>query len=154
MVTSILLAKPASASSTDLSTTSYTRWCSPISPLEPMYMAGRKRTASMPPRTFISSAVYSPFPLPPFFPLFCSDISFAAVSSSTFVAKWTPCGGHSWSFSGINHLGLGKAFKLLKFKPVRGNLCHLLLYHRRSCFGPGERVGFRTVYKLENRPKN
>ena len=50
-------AEPASASSTELSPTSYTRWWRPISPLEPMYIAGRRRTASMPSSTFMSSAV-------------------------------------------------------------------------------------------------
>src|SRR5436190_1485743 len=31
------------ASSTELSTTSQTKWCNPISPVEPMYIADRKR---------------------------------------------------------------------------------------------------------------
>ena len=48
--------KPASASSIELSTTSYTRWCSPGSPVEPMYIAGRLRTASRPSSTLILSA--------------------------------------------------------------------------------------------------
>jgi hypothetical protein len=39
-VTSIAEHRPASASSTELSTTSQTRWCSPRSPVEPMYMPG------------------------------------------------------------------------------------------------------------------
>src|SRR5215469_11785157 len=67
IVTSIFVAYPASASSTELSTTSYTRWCSPSSPVDPMYIAGRLQTASMPPRTLIESAVYSllVLPLPP-----------------------------------------------------------------------------------------
>src|SRR2546429_387622 len=46
------------ASSTELSTTSQTRWCKPISPVEPMYIAGRRRTASRPPRTLIDFASY------------------------------------------------------------------------------------------------
>ena len=33
-----------------LSTTSYTMWCSPAGPVDPMYMPGRLRTASSPPR--------------------------------------------------------------------------------------------------------
>ena len=44
---------PASASSTELSTTSHTMWCRPRSPVEPMYMPGRLRTASRPSRTVI-----------------------------------------------------------------------------------------------------
>src|ERR1700735_1672003 len=50
--------KPAMASSTELSTTSQTRWCRPSSPVEPMYMAGRLRTASMPPKTLMDVASY------------------------------------------------------------------------------------------------
>src|SRR6266446_4652972 len=57
-VTLISSAKPAIASSTELSTTSQTRWCKPISPVEPMYIAGRRRTASRPPRTLIDFASY------------------------------------------------------------------------------------------------
>src|SRR5712664_2760582 len=57
-VTLISSAKPAIASSTELSTTSQTRWCKPISPVEPMYIAGRKRTASSPPRTLMDFASY------------------------------------------------------------------------------------------------
>src|SRR5207253_9571374 len=57
-VTLISSEKPARASSTELSTTSQTRWCKPISPVEPMYMAGRSRTASKPPRTLIDFASY------------------------------------------------------------------------------------------------
>src|SRR5262249_21244893 len=48
-------------SSTELSTTSYTIWCSPVpSSVSPMYIPGRFRTASSPFRTVIFSAVYSP----------------------------------------------------------------------------------------------
>ena len=47
-VTSIRLAKPAAASSTALSMSSHTRWCSPSGPVPPMYMPGRFRTASRP----------------------------------------------------------------------------------------------------------
>ncbi len=46
----------AIASSTALSTTSHTRWCRPRSPVDPMYMPGRLRTASRPSRTLIDSA--------------------------------------------------------------------------------------------------
>src|ERR1700677_2052417 len=58
--------KPAMASSTELSTTSHTRWCNPISPVEPMYIAGRLRTASSPPKTLIEVASYlCPAAFPP-----------------------------------------------------------------------------------------
>src|ERR1700730_12541885 len=57
-VTLISSQKPAIASSTELSTTSQTRWCRPSSPVEPMYIAGRLRTASIPPRTLIEVASY------------------------------------------------------------------------------------------------
>ena len=59
MVTSMRLAYPARASSTELSTTSYTRWCRPRSVVEPIYIPGRLRTASSPSRTVMSDAPYS-----------------------------------------------------------------------------------------------
>src|SRR4026209_2659910 len=46
------------ASSIELSTTSHTRWCRPRVSVEPMYIEGRRRTASSPPRTWMLSAVY------------------------------------------------------------------------------------------------
>src|SRR5665647_1750593 len=55
-VTSMCSACPASASSIELSTTSQTRWCRPRSPVEPMYILGRLRTASRPSRTVIALA--------------------------------------------------------------------------------------------------
>ena len=55
--TSTRVAWPAIASSTALSTTSHIRWCSPRSPVEPMYMPGRLRTASRPSRTVIDDAL-------------------------------------------------------------------------------------------------
>ena len=57
---------PAIASSMELSTTSYTRWCSPLVPVSPMYIAGRLRTASRPLSTWMPSAVYSFAPLAAF----------------------------------------------------------------------------------------
>ena len=56
-VTVIVSQCPASASSTALSTTSHTMWCRPRSPVEPMYMPGRLRTASRPSRTVIDDAL-------------------------------------------------------------------------------------------------
>ena len=59
--------KPAIASSTELSTTSLTRWCRPRSPVEPMYIPGRLRTASRPSSTVMDPESYSvgraPLPL-------------------------------------------------------------------------------------------
>ena len=46
------------ASSTELSTTSHTRWCSPVGPVEPMYIPGRLRTASSPSRMVMSASPY------------------------------------------------------------------------------------------------
>src|SRR5919202_3103681 len=46
------------ASSTELSTTSHTRWWRPLRPVEPMYMPGRLRTGSSPSRTVMSLAPY------------------------------------------------------------------------------------------------
>src|SRR5580658_10890111 len=46
------------ASSTELSTTSQTRWWRPLGPVEPMYMPGRCRTGSRPSRTVMSSDSY------------------------------------------------------------------------------------------------
>src|SRR5690348_9785360 len=57
-VTSTRSHSPASASSTALSTTSHTRWCSPVSPVDPIYMAGRLRTASRSRRTLMLPASY------------------------------------------------------------------------------------------------
>ncbi len=48
---------PAMASSTELSTSSRMRWCSPEGPVEPMYMPGRTLTGSRPSRTVMSLAV-------------------------------------------------------------------------------------------------
>ncbi|OPZ49222.1 MAG: hypothetical protein BWY91_03117 [bacterium ADurb.BinA028] len=62
-VTSIVSAYPASASSTALSTISHTRWCRPRSPVDPMYMPGRLRTASSPSRTVIAEASYAVSPV-------------------------------------------------------------------------------------------
>ena len=56
IVTWISSQYPASASSMELSTTSYTRWCRPSGPVDPMYIAGRFRTASRPSSTLILSA--------------------------------------------------------------------------------------------------
>src|SRR5215471_3370306 len=60
IVTVISSQKPASASSTALSTTSNTMWCRPVpSEVSPMYMPGRLRTASRPFRTLIESDPYA-----------------------------------------------------------------------------------------------
>ena len=56
IVTLMVSQNPARASSMALSTTSYTRWCRPGAPVDPMYMAGRFRTASRPSSTLILSA--------------------------------------------------------------------------------------------------
>src|SRR5438067_10854244 len=58
MTTSAESQWPAIASSTELSTTSYTRWWRPRGPVEPMYMPGRLRTASSPSSTWMSLASY------------------------------------------------------------------------------------------------
>src|SRR5450759_2207900 len=58
MAMSIFVQYPARASSTELSTTSYTRWCRPLGPVDPMYMLGRLRTASSPSRTWMSLPEY------------------------------------------------------------------------------------------------
>src|SRR5664279_3242344 len=58
-VTSMRSQWPASASSTELSTTSWTRWCRPRSDVDPMYMPGRLRTASRPSSTWMELPVYS-----------------------------------------------------------------------------------------------
>src|SRR5438876_360990 len=57
-VTSLRVASPAMASSTELSTTSQMRWCRPLGPVDPMYMPGRLRTGSRPSRTVMSLAPY------------------------------------------------------------------------------------------------
>src|SRR5688572_16258848 len=60
MRTWIALQWPAIASSMELSTISKTRWWSPRSVTSPMYIAGRRRTASSPSRTLIEEASYAP----------------------------------------------------------------------------------------------
>ena len=57
--TSMCVAWPAIASSMELSTTSHTRWWRPRTSVEPMYMPGRRRTASRPSRTWMESAPYA-----------------------------------------------------------------------------------------------
>ena len=59
-VTTIREAWPFMTSSTALSTISQSRWCSPALSTPPMYMPGRRRTASRPSRTVIDSALYVP----------------------------------------------------------------------------------------------
>src|SRR5262245_18000719 len=58
-VTVTFLQKPAIASSIELSTTSYTRWCRPSAEVCGMYRPGRFRTAERPSRILIASAPYS-----------------------------------------------------------------------------------------------
>ena len=55
-VTVMERAAPARCSSTALSTTSHTRWCSPRESVDPTYMPGRLRTASRPSRTAMDLA--------------------------------------------------------------------------------------------------
>src|SRR5664280_1293470 len=57
-VTLMRVQNPAMASSTELSTTSQTRWWSPVGPVDPMYIPGRFRTGSRPSRTVMSPASY------------------------------------------------------------------------------------------------
>ncbi|KKW47976.1 MAG: hypothetical protein UY98_C0001G0023 [Candidatus Kaiserbacteria bacterium GW2011_GWA2_58_9] len=57
---SMSFANPPIASSRELSNTSQTRWCRPALPVVPMYMPGRRRTASSPSRTVMSLAPYDP----------------------------------------------------------------------------------------------
>src|SRR5262245_50020581 len=57
-VTVIVSAWPLRYSSTELSTISQTRWCSPSLPTSPMYIAGRSRTGSRSFRTLISDPLY------------------------------------------------------------------------------------------------
>jgi len=54
--TSILSQYPAKASSTELSTISHTKWCSPLSDVVPIYIPGLFLTASNPSRTVIFCA--------------------------------------------------------------------------------------------------
>ena len=112
--------KPAIASSTALSTTSYTRWCRPDGPVEPMYIPGRSRTGSSPRSTVMSLASYATKST-----LFtCDDEGFGGdvvdgghrTVSLTRLDGETPGQtrwgrllndtrrvGHSWSFAGSAH---------------------------------------------------
>src|SRR5712692_667061 len=58
IVTSMRSHVPFIASSIELSRTSRTRWCRPRRSVVPMYMPGRRRTASRPSRTWMSFALY------------------------------------------------------------------------------------------------
>src|SRR5207253_1159248 len=98
--------KPASASSMELSTTSYTRWCRPAGPVDPMYIAGRLRTASSPSRTLILSAEYS---------------STSAAVPWPLLSAGTPIAGLFGSFS--------------SFSSVRSTLLCFLVWLRASDFG-------------------
>ena len=71
---------PANASSMELSTTSNTRWCSPVpSSVFPMYIPGRLRTASSPSKIWMFRSSYVSSPAPPL--LACAAASFAATPS-------------------------------------------------------------------------
>src|SRR5262249_32801247 len=60
IVTLISSQNPASASSTELSTTSNTMWCRPVpSEVSPMYMPGRLRTPSRPLTILMASVPYA-----------------------------------------------------------------------------------------------
>src|SRR4051812_49331085 len=102
--TSTLDAYPAIASSTALSTTSQTRWCRPRSPVDPMYMPGRLRTASKPSSTVMALAPYSFF-----FELFAAGAVFlaagtiASISSGVAAAVVVPPASHSTSLPGTGH---------------------------------------------------
>ena len=65
-LTSIFVHLPARASSMELSTISRTRFINPWTPVDPMYMPGRLRTASRPSRTWMFLALYSCMPALPF----------------------------------------------------------------------------------------
>src|SRR5690606_20168652 len=58
IVTAMRVQYPARASSIELSTTSYTRWWSPLASVLPIYMAGRSRTGCRPSSTVICDASY------------------------------------------------------------------------------------------------
>src|SRR5665811_1617507 len=65
-----------------------------------MYMAGRLRTASMPPSTLIESAVYSPSDLAsPFFPFFWAGFSFGTARG--LLVSGAADAADSESFGGI-----------------------------------------------------
>src|SRR5579862_6580383 len=92
------------ASSTELSTTSQTKWCKPCSVVEPIYMAGRLRTASRSPRTLIEVASYRwPAALPvtvSFSAIFCASPDYrgregwrrTAAQNAPFERLASPCG--------------------------------------------------------------
>ncbi len=61
MTTLISVQNPASASSIELSTTSYTMWWRPRMPVLPIYIAGRSRTGVSPSSTVMWDASYVSF---------------------------------------------------------------------------------------------
>ncbi len=58
-VTSISVHAPASTSSIELSTTSWTSWLRPRASVDPMYIPGRRRTAERPSSTWMELASYT-----------------------------------------------------------------------------------------------
>src|ERR1700677_4743663 len=102
-VTLISSAKLAIASSTELSATSQTRWCKPISPVEPMYIAGRLRTASRPARTLMDVASY------------LCPAAFPAAASFSAMDKASPQNAWSYAEGGSR----GKLDTCLAIGPVR-----------------------------------
>ncbi len=80
--TSMSFANPPIASSRELSKISQIRWWSPSTPVVPMYIPGRRRTASSPSKTVISSAPYEPF--------FAFGVSSGAFFAVIYVTKRAP----------------------------------------------------------------
>ena len=98
--------KPAIASSTELSTTSVTRWCRPRSPVEPMYIPGRLRTASRPSSTVMEPESYSvgraPLPLLTRGSASKAGISTARTSAGSVVSTARGVGG-GWLGELVGH---------------------------------------------------
>src|ERR1017187_6404271 len=96
-----------------------------------MYMAGRLRTASMPPSTLMESAVYSPSDLPlPFFAFFWATFSLgtsigllfagaaAAADSESFGGILLHSNGDTSRCVAVAHTGLRKGSIHLLWQPL------------------------------------
>src|SRR3989338_10054705 len=104
---SISFANPPIASSRELSKTSQTRWWSPAELVVPMYMPGRRRTASNPSSTVIELASYEE-PHDFGVVLLADLLFFSAIFNGFIVSENTPV--YQWKTHGLTlvpvHLGV------------------------------------------------
>src|ERR1022692_2832091 len=117
-----------------------------------MYMAGRLRTASMPPSTLIESAVYSPSDLAvPFFPFFWANFSFG--TSMGLLFSGTAAAADSGSFGAILLHSNGDtsrcvsvATHALHLRVRLPSLATLMYYKSQQLKGSGVHIDYSTEF--------